>query len=199
MSIRKQPQAGFTLVELVISMVLISIIGTTFLVMFKSTLFDYLNLQHDASSLTQLEYQSARITKVLRTVTNIDSADSSDITAYAYFYPSDSYVSRIHYYLQTSGKDMQLLIDVTPMTSNPPVGTPIESAKKTYVIIDEFYQPLNTPLFTYLDIANVPISAPVGAPASIKAIQVNLAAETASGGNQAINLQVSLRNRKINL
>ena len=61
-----------------------------------------------------------RVATVLRGATDINSAASADITLYSYFYPTDTYVSLVHYYLQTSGKVTQLMADVTPLSANPP-------------------------------------------------------------------------------
>lgn len=191
--------AGFTLVELMVSIVLIAIISATFLVFFKSSLFDYLNLQHDATSFTNLDTQAARVANVVRGTTGITSASANDLAIYAYFYPFDTYVSLLHYYLQTTGSDTQLMADLTPMSANPPTGTPLTAQKRTFVIIDNFYQPAGSSLFTYLDSSNTPLPLPITDLQTIKGIQVNLATKTSNNGNQAINLLVSLRNRKTNL
>jgi prepilin-type N-terminal cleavage/methylation domain-containing protein len=191
--------SGFTLIELLVGISLILIITTTFLVFFKSAFFNYLGLQSDATNLTSLDSQDMRIASVVRGLTDITSASANDLVIYAYFYPSDTYVSLVHYYLQTTGNDTQLLADVTPMTANPPTGTPITGQKKTYTVIDDFYQASGTNLFTYLDENGAALSLPIADLETIKGIQVNLATNTSGGGNQAIQVQVSLRNRKTNL
>lgn len=196
---RRNTAAGFTLVELLVGIVLISIIGLTFLIFFKSSLFNYLNLQSDASATTQLNTQAMRVAGVVRGITGINSVAANDLSAYSYFYPQDSYVSLIHYYLQTSGSTTQLLADVTPMSANPPGGTPQTALKKTYVIIDAFYQPSGSSLFTYLDSSGNALSLPINDLQTIKGIQVSLAAKQSNGGNETLNVQVSLRNRKTNL
>ncbi len=198
MSLRKA-QGGFTLVELMVSIVLISIIGTTFLTFFKSSLFNYLNLQSDASSTTQINTQAMRVATVMRGITGITSVAANDINAYSYFYPQDAYVSVVHYYIQTTGTTKQLMADVTPMSSNPPIGTPQTSKKKTYLIIDNFYQPAGTNLFKYLDLSGNPLTLPISDLQTVKGIQVSLAAKQSNGSNQTLNVQVSLRNRKTNL
>ncbi|MFA5003672.1 MAG: prepilin-type N-terminal cleavage/methylation domain-containing protein [Candidatus Saccharimonadales bacterium] len=194
-----QRQAGFTLVELMISIILTALISTTFLIFFKSSFFNYLNLQQDATSLTQLDTQAARIANVMRGSTGIVSVAANDVVIYSYFYPSDTYVSLLHYYLQTTGSTTQLKADLTPMSANPPIGTPLTAQARTFVIIDNFYQPTGGSLFTYLSSSGSPLSLPISDLQTIKGIQVNLAAKISNGGNQALNLQVSLRNRKTNL
>lgn len=192
-------QEGFTLIELMVSIVLMAVIGTTFLVFFKSTIFDYINLQGDASTMTQINTQESRIAEVLRGVSNITSASDNDFQGYSYFYPQNEYVSIVHYYVASSGGIKQVKADVTPMTSNPPVGTPITSGLKTYTIIDNYYQLPGTALFTYLNSSGNPISTPVADLQSIKSIQTNLAVPLSNGGNQVLNVQVNLRSRKTNL
>lgn len=192
-------QAGFTLVELLVVIVLIAIIGTTFIVFFKSSLFNYLDLQKDATSFTQLDTQATRVSNVLRGTTDIVAADASGMTLYAYFYPSDTYVSLLHYYVVTSGGTKQLKADLTPMSANPPIGTPITAKERTFTIIDNLYLPSGTDLFEYISASGSTLSLPITDLSSIKSIQVNLAAQTSNGSNQAIDVEVLLRNRKTNL
>ena len=194
-----QSQEGFTLVELLVSIVLIAIIGTTFLVFFKSSIFNYLNLQKDATSFTQLDSQANRVSNVLRSATDIVSADANDLVVYAYFYPSDTYVSLLHYYVVSSGGVEQLKADLTPMSANPPIGAPLTAQERTFVVIDNLYLPSGTNMFDYLSSSGAVLGLPITDLQTIKGIRVNLAAQTASGGNQAIDVQVSLRNRKTNL
>jgi hypothetical protein len=91
------------------------------------------------------------------------------------------------------------MADVTQMTSNPPIGTPIPNTLRTYTIIDNFKQSANTDLFVYLDSSDNPITSPVADTTTIKAIAINLAVAATPNNNQAMTLQVSLRNRKTNL
>lgn len=188
---------GFTLVELTIVIVLSALISTSFLVIFKTNLFTYLNLQNDSSNFTQAAYQTQRVSTVLRGLTDVISANDFDLQVYAYFYPQDAYVSQIRYYTNTA--KTQLLADVTPMTANPPSGTPITGSKKTFTIIDNFRELNGTKLFVYLDASNATLSTPVSDLSSIKAINISLAVATTSPANQVITTQVSLRNRKTNL
>lgn len=189
---------GFTLTELLVVIVLIGIVGTTFLVFFKSSLFNYLDLQKDATSFTQLGTQATRISNILRSSTDIVSVDSNDLVVYAYFYPSDAYVSLLHYYIVTVDGTKTLKADLTPMSANPPIGSPLTAQQRTFTVIDNLYQPTGSSLFSYLNASGGTLALPIADLQSIKAMQVNLAAKT-SDGNQAINIQVSLRNRKTNL
>jgi prepilin-type N-terminal cleavage/methylation domain-containing protein len=190
-------EAGFSLVELVIVMTLTLIMSTMFYTFFKTNLVTYLNLQKDASGFTDVASQSARIANVVRGTTDIVSAGSNDLVLYAYFFPTDTYVSQVHYYLNADGTI--LYADVTPLTSNPPVGTLITAKLKTYTIIASFKQTTGQTLFNYLDSGGTVMALPITDLHTIKGVRVNLGAATATGTNQAMTLDVSLRNRKTNL
>lgn len=195
--IKLRLQRGFTLVELMMVITLVGVISTTFYVFFNDSLSQYLSLQKDGSEFTDLAQQSQRVGNVLRGLTDIVSETSSDITCYAYFSPHDNYVSLIHYYL--NGSQTQLLADVTPMSANPPIGSLLTGQAKTFVIINDFYKSSTVTLFTYLDDSGTPLSLPVSDEHAIKGIQVNLAVRGSHSSDQAIKLQVTLRNRKTNL
>jgi prepilin-type N-terminal cleavage/methylation domain-containing protein len=190
-------KSGFTLIELVVVMSISILVALTFYTFFKTNLFTYLNLQNDATSFSALATQSQRIASVVRGTTGIVSAAPNDLVAYAYFYPSDSYVSLIHYYENST--DTILYADVTPMSSNPPIGTPITASEKTFTIIPDFYQPTNGSLFTYLDASNSALPTPISDLNSIKAVQVNLAAKGSDGHDQTVTVYVNLRNRDTNI
>lgn len=191
---------GFTLVELLVTMVLTAVVLSVFMVIFRATLFNSLSMQTDATQAVNLSAQSQRIGTVLRGVTSITNATSTDLVATAYFYPSDTYVSLLHYYITTDASgNKKLQADLTPYSANPPTGTPITSQKRTFTIISNYYGGSSTPLFTYLDAGNTTLSLPIVDLQTIKSIQVSLAAKTTNGANQVLSIQVSLRNRKTNL
>jgi hypothetical protein len=91
------------------------------------------------------------------------------------------------------------MADLTPMTANPPQGTPIVAKKRTFSIIDNYYQASGVKLFTYLDATGNTLSTPIADLQTVKAIRVTVAAKTSNNTNQTMNVQVSLRNRKTNL
>lgn len=191
---------GFTLVELLVTMVLIAVVSSVFMVIFRATLFNSLSMQTDASQAVDLSAQSQRISMVLRGVTSVTNATATDLVVTSYFYPSDTYVSLLHYYITTDAKgNKKLVADLTPYSANPPLGTPITSQKRTFTIIDNYYSGSSAPLFTYLDTGNTILSLPITDLQTIKSIKVTLAGKTANGSNQVLSTQVSLRNRKTNL
>lgn len=194
-------QSGFSLVEMVVVITLIGIVSTIFYVFFNSSIQNYLSLQKEASSLTQLSTQSTRILSVLRGVTGITSAAYDDMELYAYFYPSDTYVSKLHYYVATANGVKQLRADLTPMSANPPLGSPQTDKTRTFVIIENLYLPSGSKMFVYKGVNDVELPVPILDLQSIKTIQVNLASTPANPGGtpQTMSVQASLRNRKTNL
>jgi len=188
-------QSGFSVVELLIALTLAVLISVMFITLFRTSFVQYLNIQKDASTATTLAAQEARVANVLRGINGVVSASSNDLVAYSYFYPSDAYMSQIHYYIAGGN----LMATVTPMTANPPIGSLITASMRTYTIVPNFYQASGVTLFVYLDSSNNSLGSPVSDTKTIKAIQVNLAAKNSTGGNQTMNLQVTLRNEKMNL
>ena len=191
-------QAGFTIVELLIVISLVAIIFISFGTFFTNYIILYSKYQTDAGNFTELSNQSTRIADVMRGLTDIVSESANSMTIYAYFSPVDSYTSLVKYYVSANGK--AIMVDVTPMTANPPIGTPISAQTKTYTIISNFYQPSGGSLFTYYDASGTALTLPISDEHSIMEIQVNLAepgSHTQNGQN--LSVTVSLRNRKTNL
>ena len=142
--------SGFSLVEMLVVMSLIGILTVTFYTLFVTSFTGYLNLQKQSSSFTQATIHSSRVANVIRGLTDITIAKDSELEVFAYFYPSDAYVSKVRYYTTTVNGTQQLRADLTPMTADPPIGTPITAQMRTLTIIESFYNPVNTPLFTYI-------------------------------------------------
>jgi prepilin-type N-terminal cleavage/methylation domain-containing protein len=199
--LRGMAARGFTLVELIVVIVMIGIIVIPAYTFFNTSLSQYIALQAQGSAFTDLATQSQRLASVLRGATDIISATSEDIDCYAYFAPSDNYVSRIHYY--KSADKTKLLADVTRMTSNPPQGTPIAASMTTHTIVNNYKEVAGVNLFAYLDASGNALPMPLTNLKSVKGIQVTLTAVGSTikkvNSYQTVSLQVSMRNRKANL
>ncbi len=192
--------AGFTITELLTTIIITSILSIAGYGFFSTSFSQYFSLQKEGTALSNLATQSERVAQVLRGVTGITEVSSDDITCYTYFFPKDTYVSLIHYY--KANGNTQLLADVTPMSANPPDGVLLTAQKKTYTIIDPFYQVTGVNTFVYLDSAGNPLTLPITDTTTIKGITVNLAVPgsvISKNSNQSVSVQVSLRNRKSNL
>lgn len=193
-------QQGFTLVEIVIVIALIGTVTTILFTFYTTSLSQYLALQKDGIVFSDLAQQSQRIAMVMRGTTDITVANNDDITLYAYFSPTDAYVSEIRYYL--GANNTKLYADVTPMSANPPIGTLLTAQKHTYTIIDDYYKAPGVPLFTYLDSGGGSYTLPISDLHTIKGIGIKLVSPVKSpsaNGTDTFEVQVSLRNRKTNL
>lgn len=189
---------GFTIPELMVSMIVAAIIAVFAFGFFNSTLDQYFNLQQTSLQFGDISLQSQRIANVLRGLTGINSASANDLSVYAYFSPNDTYVSLVHYYI----KGTSLKADVTHMTANPPIGSLITSSEITYTILTNYYAVSSVNLFNYLDANNNSLSQPVSNLDSVKGIQINLTVPAPGSTTDAysmISTTVSLRNRKTNL
>jgi len=198
MSSRKLQQRGFTLIEIQITLFLVAILSMVTYAAFNSSIINYFNLQKQSMNFTDMAIETQRIANVLRSSTDIVSATPEDLVVYAYFSPADTYVSKVHYYKNST--KTKLYADVTRMTSNPPVGTEISSSLKTYELISNYYQTNGVSLFTYYDASGNVLGTPISDLTTIKGIGVTLATPTSQKNvKQSVNIQVSLRNRKTNL
>lgn len=191
--------SGFSLVEMLVVMSLIGILTVTFYTLFVTSFTGYLNLQKQSSSFTQATIHSSRVANVIRGLTDITIAKDSELEVFAYFYPSDAYVSKVRYYTTTINGTQQLRADLTPMTADPPIGTPITAQMRTLTIIESFYTPVNTPLFTYINAANAVLTTPVTDFSAIKSVKIQMSTKVDTLEKQSISTQVMLRNRKTNL
>lgn len=196
-SLTKLQSRGFTLVELLVSITIITLVIGTFTMFFNQSLTGYLHLQYNASALSNMYVNSARMTRVLRGVTGVEQAKDNELTVYAYFNPADTYVSKLRYYLSGSGPNKQLKADLTPMTADPPTGTPITAQMRTVTIMNNFYQPASSKLFTYLGAGDQALSTPITDTQPIRSIEVNLAMTTRAKNTYTTSMRVTLRNKSL--
>ncbi len=191
--------SGFTLIELLIAMTIAGILSTSLFLFFGNSLSQYFTLQEDGSAFSDVSQNSQRISAVLRGGTDIIDATDSSITLYSYFAPNDSFVSLIKYYPDAT--NTKLLADVTQMTANPPIGSPINGSLKTITIIDDFNIPSGVKTFEYLDSAGNNLVMPLTDYTTIKGIRLNLATKSTKKNSvpTKMSIEVSLRNKKTNL
>ncbi len=148
MSYRKDKR-GLTLTELIVVMGIMSGLLVTVYVFTSSTISSFMQLQAEGLARSKLADGSFRLTKVLRGIDYIESANSDTITAYSYFAPNDQYTSKIRYYL--NGPQDKLLAEVTPMTADYPIGTLLTAQTRTVTVIDNFVKLAGEPTFKYYD------------------------------------------------
>lgn len=194
MNIINNNQKGFTIVEMMIVIVVAGLLLSSFSAIYNNNIIFLFNEEQNNISLNELQLESQRIGNVVRGTTGIVSASNNSLSFYAYFYPNDQYVSLVSYYLNSSGN--QVLASVTPMTSNPPIGTPITSNIQYYTIISNYFNPPGTNLFNYFDNGNNSVTPTSSNLNTIAGIQINLSEPLAGfpGKNQSLNYFVNLRN-----
>lgn len=196
----KDLEPGFTIVEVIITLLLVSVVTTTMITFSNTSISQYLGLQQDGLAFGDVAAQTQRVATVLRGLTDISTATTDELTIYAYFFPSDTYVSQVRYYKAQS--NTKLLADVTPMTANPPIGTLLTDQIKTYTVIDNLYTAGAVNTFVYLDSTGAALTQPITDLHTIKGIRVTLAVPSKApsvNGSFSSSLQVTLRNRKTNL
>jgi hypothetical protein len=181
-------------------MLMSSILIITLFVFTSSTINSFLRIQAQGLANSKLADSSFRISRVLRSSNNIETANQFQFTAYAYFAPQDTYTSKISYYLN-AGED-ELLADVTPMTADYPIGTLITAQKKTVVVVDNFYKRNGFPAFKYYTSNFTELTSPVSDLQAIKNITINLYTkvyDSTASDYTSSSVSVNLRNRKTNL
>ncbi|MEK9196019.1 MAG: prepilin-type N-terminal cleavage/methylation domain-containing protein, partial [Patescibacteria group bacterium] len=193
-------QAGFSLIEFMLIIAIIGVITTTMYTFFNNSLSQYLAMQTNNVRHGELTVQSQRMASLVRGLTDINVATTSELSMYAYLSPRDTTVSLIRYYKSVDGS--KLYADVTPMSANPPTGTPISADKKTVTLLENFYSVGSVNLFTYLDSAGNTLPNPVSDLRTVKGVKITLAVTSTAPvvtGNESVTVQVALRNRKSNL
>lgn len=196
----RSAQAGFSLIELMLVIAIVGVITTTIYTFFNNSVSQYIALQTNSVRHGELTVQSQRMASLVRGLTDINVATTSELSMYAYLSPRDTTVSLIRYYKSADGT--KLYADVTPMSANPPTGTPVTADKKTITLLDNFYTVGGINLFTYLDSAGNTLANPVTDLRTIKGIKMTLAVTSTApvaNGNETVSVQVALRNRKSNL
>lgn len=178
-----------------IVIVVVAILFATFGVFFDSNLISFLDQQQNSIELTGLQEKSALMGDVIRGTTGIVEANNNNLELYSYFNLTDQYVSLVDYYLNSS--KTELLASVTPMSANPPIGQPITSETKTYVVISKYDYLPGSSLFTYYGLGQNQLFPPINNNNLIISVGINLVSPIAGSNNktQSLDLVVSLRNR----
>jgi prepilin-type N-terminal cleavage/methylation domain-containing protein len=187
---------GFTIVELTVVLVVTAIVFTVAFSFFNNAIIQYLTLQKDGMSASELTIQTQRIASVMRGATDVIVASNTEMVINTYFSPNDVYVSQVKYYKSEDGK--KLLAEVIPYTVNPPVGSLDNAKTKTYTIIEDFYTKNGLNTFEYINSSGGTMSLPISELHTIKGLRINLISKPPDASN-SVSVQVSLRNRKINL
>lgn len=189
-------ESGFTIVELLISTIVIVIFGSAFFMFFGSTFENFFKLQTNSMLVNNEAQTIARMSQVIRGGMTISAATNSSLTLYSYFSPQDSTLSQVTYYYQATSK--RILVDRIPATGTAPNYTYPVANKTTAVLING--ATLTGNLFTYQDANGGTGPFTTDTYKDIKLITIDL--NSVVKGNVApteLKTTIVLRNRKTNL
>lgn len=188
---------GFTLVELVVVIGLTSILGTIAFSYIIQAAKDNRKLQSQTEIQASLSLALDRVNRIVRSTTNLISADAVSLKLYGY--PNAGDVAPSQIYFRISGG--KVVYDVTPPTGTAPNYTYNPANTKTFTLLLKVTNSVNLPLFFYYDATNTILTSPPPL-ASVHAIA--FAPSVLDSGN-VLTIPVSaqtydvLRNFKTNL
>ncbi len=196
MSYRKK-NAGFTIPELLVVIVISGIVLAVFTNFFTSAYISYLNLHENALRSNEVSSALQRISKVARGSHTILEAEQDSFTAYAYFTPRDSTLSKVRFYYDTNKKS--LMAGVIPATGNSPDFTYNQADEQSITMVRNIEGGYN--FFEYLNSQWQPDTFDAVTFKDIKGVRIKLTTTQLDGNRAPITVEtaVSLRNRKSNL
>ena len=143
---RLRNNSGYSLLEMLIAISLVSILTLVVVNFFTTISRGYNYLQTESSAAVDLSNTMDRVAKVIRGATDVVDAQTNSLTIYGYFLPNDAVVDKIKYYV--SGTDLK--VSVIPPTGSGPNYTYDPANEKIYTISRSI--PVGAPVvFTYYD------------------------------------------------
>lgn len=189
-------QGGFTLLEVLIAMTIITMISVLIGKVTIDGFTRYQYLQYQANGSADLSNILNRVAKVIRGTTSIDTASTNTLTLYGYFVPQDVTVDKIRYFV--TGTALQVGV-IKPVGAAPNYTYP--SANEVVTTITTNLTTSPNPIFTYYDDAGNQLANGFGI-AQIKQIGIYLSYNPSPHYlhiNISTGTRVTLRNMKTNL
>lgn len=196
-------QRGITLIEVTIAMMVSSLLMLVIYSLSTKAINDFAYMQAEGIAQSKVADGSFRVSRVLRSLNYIETAEDHRLVGYAYFSPNDQYTSKIEYSL--SADNNKLMAYVTPMDADYPYGNLITAKAKEVVVVDGFIKLNSSPTFQYFDLINntdSPLATPVTNTDVIKNIGIQLHAKLFTENDtkyKTSQMFVSIRNKKDNL
>lgn len=193
---RSSSQAGYSLVEVLVVVTLTSLLAVPLVVFTYKGMTSYEVLQAQSNTSLELSTLSARIAKVVRGATGVETASANTLVIYGYFSPQDTVIKKIRYFI--SGTNLN--IGVTPPSGTAPNYTysPADEVVTTTRI--DLAMGSNSMFTYYDDLGNV---LPAGfSTGQVKAISIYVAANPRVKQLNvplSVGTRVTLRNFKTNL
>ena len=196
MSRRSDMQAGFSMVELLISAVVLGIMSGAIYLFFGPTVSSFFKIQETSIDINDKTTAMYRIAQVLRTGTTISEATSTSLTIYAYFSPQDSVLSKVRYYY--SHTDKTLKVDRIRAVGTAPNYTYPTANTETKLLLNKVA--LSGEVFSYADANGGTGPFMLDTYKDIKSIAINFDSPTTHRAEKnQMKIDVELRNRKTNL
>lgn len=190
-------RSGFTMVELLVVVAITSLIGTVLYDYIIKSSSDNQKLESQTTVQTSLSFALDRVNRVLRSTTNVISADTVSLKVLAFANSGDVAPSQIYFYI-SSGK---VLYDVIPASGTAPNYIYNPGSTQTFTLVPKVTNSSALPLFQYYDQTNSLLTVPVTL-ANVHAVSfLPSALDTSSVLTTPTKAQtyVTLRNFKTNL
>ena len=190
-------QRGFTLIELLVVIFIISIFGAIISSTFIKSYANNRNVETQAVIQTELNKAVDRLSRVLRSATQILEATQTNLKIRGYPNVSDSAPSEINFFLSGT----VLKYSVIAPSGQAPNYTYNQADAKFFTLVGKMTNDVNTPVFRYYDNQGLLINFPV-AISSIRIVEPTLSAIDSSNSLRfpiVVSTKITLRNFKTNL
>lgn len=197
MSHRSSRQSGFSMVELLISTLLVGIMSGVIFIFFSSAFENFFKIQQSSIVTNDKIQVIYRMAQVIRSGTTITEASSSALTIYAYFSPQDSVLSQVRYSYSSTAKTVT--VERIKAVGSAPNYTYPAANKETRVLLRE--TSLSGDLFSYRDANGTAGTFSIDTFKDIKTVIVDLntARDFKTSDASQLKTSVEIRNRKTNL
>lgn len=195
MSRRSKWTSGYSLIELLFVIAIISIMTTSLVALVTQSSRGYRYLQTQSEASVDLSNTLNRVAKVVRGTSDVISAQPNSLSIYAFFSPNDAVVNKITYFVQGS----TLKATVVPPTGTAPNYTYDDANGTTYTLADDLTGAGT--VFNYFDASGIQLGSGFSV-SQIKQISIEV---TINPNTKVLRkpltsqTTVTLRNKKTNL
>lgn len=190
-------RGSFTLIELLVTMFIVSLLGGLVVGFVSQSYRNNREVQTLSIVQTELNLANDRLTRVLRSATEILEATQTNVKIYGYPNVSDTIPSQINFYIDGTA----IKYSVIPATGTPPNYTYSVGNAQLHTLVGKSTNSVNLPLFKYYDENNALLNFPVTL-SSVRVIEPNISALDTSNiltSPLVVTTKINLRNLKTNL
>ncbi|GEM_PF-5594763 len=188
--------AGFTILEMVVSITIMAIIGLVTLQLVRGGYVIFRRGQVSSSVNTEADSLTSRISNALRGTYSVQAASATSITVLSYYVPADATPTKVTITQTGNNLTLTTIIGVVAGDSY----TYDQAAAVTKTISTHMLTGVATPLFTYYDESNNLLAAPI-VTQSVHLVEttVYIYSPTDQARTASSSTKVELRNLKTNL